>query len=150
KATSPAKPQSALGFIPTEWYASALAYHGEELLIATAKGRGTGPNNNFVPTTSGRRHREHPYIPTLLNGSLARVYYSKAEPDLSNLTREVEESNLLNGAPGKITFAAGSNPIKHVIYIIKENRTYDQILGDLKAGNKPVGNGDPSLTMYGA
>ena len=39
---------------------------------------------------------------------------------------------------------AGRNPIKHVIYIIKENRTYDQIFGDMKEGN-----GDPSLTMYG-
>ena len=36
-------------------------------------------------------------------------------------------------------------PIKHVIYVIKENRTYDQVLGDLK-----VGDGDPSLTLYGA
>jgi DNA-binding beta-propeller fold protein YncE len=149
-ATSPAKPQAALGFIPTEWYASALAFHGEELLIATAKGRGTGPNNNYVMTNYGHRHREHPYIPVLLNGSLARVYYSQAESDLANLTREVEESNLVNSDPGKITFATGSNPIKHVIYIIKENRTYDQILGDLKVGNKPIGNGDPSLTMYGA
>ena len=121
--------------------------HGEELLIATAKGRGTGPNNNYVMTNYGHRHREHPYIPVLLNGSLARVYYSQAESDLANLTREVEESNLLNSDPGKITFATGSNPIKHVIYIIKENRTYDQILGDLKVGNKPIGNGDPSLTM---
>ena len=40
------------------------------------------------------------------------------------------------------------NRIKHVIYIIKENRTYDQILGDLEQDGKPVGNGDPSLTMY--
>ena len=39
--------------------------------------------------------------------------------------------------------------IKHVIYIIKENRTYDQIFGDLEQDGKPVGNGDPSLTMYG-
>ena len=36
-----------------------------------------------------------------------------------------------------------------MIYIIKENRTYDQIFGDLKQDGKPVGNGDPSLTMYG-
>ena len=42
------------------------------------------------------------------------------------------------------------DPIKHVIYIIKENRTYDQIFGDLKKDGKPVGNGDSSLTMYGA
>ena len=61
------------------------------------------------------------------------------------LTRIVEHDNLLHNDPGKIQFAGGSNPIKHVIYVIKENRTYDQILGDLK-----VGDGDPSLTMYGA
>ena len=138
-------PESPLGFIPTEWYPSALAFHGDELLVATAKGRGTGPNNQMVMTNYGRRHREHPYIPTLLNGSLARVQYPQAESELASLTREVEDSNLLHADPGKFTFASGANPIKHVIYIIKENRTYDQILGDLK-----VGNGDPSLTMYGA
>jgi DNA-binding beta-propeller fold protein YncE len=43
----------------------------------------------------------------------------------------------------------GAGPIKHVIYIIKENRTYDQLFGDLKQDGRPVGNGDPSLTMYG-
>ena len=41
-------------------------------------------------------------------------------------------------------------PIKHVIYLIKENRTYDQVFGDLAQGGKAVGNGDKSLTMYGA
>ena len=50
----------------------------------------------------------------------------------------------MHADPGKITFASGTNPIKHVIYVIKENRTYDQVLGDLK-----VGDGDPSLTLYG-
>src|SRR5579875_3422439 len=46
--------------------------------------------------------------------------------------------------PEKFHFASGHNPIRHVIYIIKENRTYDQIFGDLKPGN-----GDPAITMYG-
>jgi hypothetical protein len=56
----------------------------------------------------------------------------------------------MKAAEEKITFAGGGqDKIKHVIYIIKENRTYDQILGDLKKDGKPVGNGDPSLTMYG-
>jgi len=137
-------PESPLGFIPTEWYPSALAFHADELLVATAKGHGTGPNNQMVMTNYGRRHREHPYIPTLLNGSLARIQYPRAEAELASLTREVEDSNLLHADPGKITFSSGANPIRHVIYIIKENRTYDQILGDLK-----VGNGDPRLTMYG-
>jgi DNA-binding beta-propeller fold protein YncE len=137
-------PQFAAGFIPTEWYPSALAVHNDELLIATAKGQGTGPNNAMVATQTGRRHREHPYIPSLLNGSLARVHTADALQHLPELTAEVESSNLLHTKPGKITLPSGA-AIKHVIYIIKENRTYDQVLGDLT-----VGNGDRSLVMYGA
>ena len=56
----------------------------------------------------------------------------------------------MKAAAEKIPFAGGAHDrIKHVIYIIKENRTYDQVFGDLKQNGKPVGNGDPSLTMYG-
>jgi hypothetical protein len=56
----------------------------------------------------------------------------------------------MKAAAEKISFAGGAQDrIKHVIYLIKENRTYDQILGDLKQNGKPVGNGDPGLTMYG-
>ena len=56
----------------------------------------------------------------------------------------------MKAAEEKIAFANGeTSRIKHVIYIIKENRTYDQILGDLTKDGKPVGNGDKSLTMYG-
>jgi DNA-binding beta-propeller fold protein YncE len=135
----------ASGFIPTDSYPSALATVGDDLLIATSKGRGTGPNSgpNVVP--SGRRHREHPYIPTLLYGSIARLKIQDIEKQLPYFTRQVEESNLLRTSQTKIEFAQNSNPIRHVIYIIKENRTYDQVLGDLK-----VGDGDPGLTMYGA
>ena len=50
----------------------------------------------------------------------------------------------MDGRTGEIAFQSGSNPIRHVIYILKENRTYDQIFGDIKEGN-----GDPSLVMYG-
>jgi DNA-binding beta-propeller fold protein YncE len=139
-ATSP-----ALGFIPTDWYPSALAVQGDDLLIATAKGRGAGPNKGPGKTTWEVRHREHPYIPTLLRGSIARLNISSTLGKLEELTRVVEHDNLLHNNPGTIQFAGGKNPIKHVIYVIKENRTYDQILGDLKAGD-----GDPSLTMYGA
>ena len=132
------------GFIPTDWYPSALATVGDDLLIATAKGEGTGPNNFKGHTAYERRHREYAYIPTLLYGSLARLNFREAEKQLPDLTRKVEDSNLLHSDPGKLQFATGANPIHHVIYILKENRTYDQILGDLK-----VGNGDKSLTMYG-
>ncbi len=142
-------PSESLGFIPTDWYPSALATVGDDLLIATAKGQGTGPNNgnNQVP---GRYHDKHPYIPSLLYGSISRLNFRTAEKDLPELTRKVEESNLLLADPGHIEFRQGSNPIHHVIYILKENRTYDQVFGDLKVGDKKIGNGDSSLTMYGA
>jgi DNA-binding beta-propeller fold protein YncE len=136
---------SSLGFIPTDWYPSALAVHGNDLLIATAKGEGTGPNNGSDSVSGETHHREHPYIPTLLRGSLARLNIHETLQKLPELTKTVERDNLLHSDPGKIQFASGTNPIKHVIYVIKENRTYDQIFGDLKPGN-----GDPSLTMYGA
>lgn len=137
-------PAAPLGFIPTEWYPSALAVQGDDLLIASAKGQGSGPNSGLGAVASERRHREHPYIPTLLRASLARLNYRKAEAHLDELTREVELENLIHSDPGKFEFRVGGQPIKHVIYVLKENRTYDQIFGDLG-----VGNGDASLTMYG-
>jgi DNA-binding beta-propeller fold protein YncE len=134
-----------LGFMPTDWYPSALAVQGDDLLIATAKGEGTGPNNGMGKTASDMRHHGHPYIPTLLRGSIARLKISDTMNRLPGLTRIAEQNNLFTSDPGTILFAGGKNPFKHVIYVIKENRTYDQILGDLN-----VGNGDASLTMYGA
>jgi DNA-binding beta-propeller fold protein YncE len=137
--------EAPLGFIPTEWYPSALAVVGNDLLIATAKGQGSGPNNMMGTLKSERRHREHPYIATLIGGSIARLSLADIDKNLAAYTKQVEEDNLLHSDTGKLEFAGGTNPIRHVIYILKENRTYDQILGDL-----PVGDGDPSLTMYGA
>jgi DNA-binding beta-propeller fold protein YncE len=131
--------QPALGFIPTEWYPTALATHGDDLLVASGKGEGTGPNPDHT-----NRGNDTGYIPTLLHGSIARLSISQTGSQLPNLTRQVEDSNLMNSDPGQMVFRSGNNPIRHVIYIIKENRTYDQILGDLKPGD-----GDPSLTMFG-
>jgi hypothetical protein len=122
-----------------------LATVGNDLLLATSKGQGTGPSNGMNSLRNERRHHEHPYIATLLYGSIARLKIQDIEKQLPELTRRVEESNLLHTSPGQIQLTQNSNPIRHVIYVIKENRTYDQVLGDLKAGN-----GDPSLTMYGA
>jgi len=137
-------PDEAMGFVPTDWYPSALALRGDDLFIASAKGTGSGPNNGVSELKAEKRHSAHPYIPTLIRASVARINFKKAEQNLPELTREVEADNLIHADPGKIEFRGGKNPIKHVIYILKENRTYDQILGDLK-----VGNGDASLTMYG-
>jgi len=148
-----------MGFVPTEWMPMSMAFVGSaaggRLYVATAKGRGTGPNN-FPPREADdtrRRifHRPTAYIATLLYGSLATLNESEIEKNLALWTGVVLESNRMKAAQEKIEFAGGGRSrIKHVIYIIKENRTYDQILGDLSKDGKPVGNGDPKLTMYGA
>jgi hypothetical protein len=137
--------ENPLGFIPTEWYPSALAIAGNDLLIATAKGEGSGPNNMQGQLKGERKRKEHPYIPTLIGGSIQRLSLADIHKNLAAYTRQVEEDNLIRSDGGKFTFADGANPIRHVIYVLKENRTYDQILGDL-----PAGDGDASLTMYGA
>jgi YVTN family beta-propeller protein len=134
---------AARGFIPTEWYPTALAVQGDDLFIVTGKGQGTGPNSGSA-MERGESKTRHPYIATLIHGSVARISIKDAEANLAALTRQAEESNLMTASPGEIHFASGSNPIKHVIYIIKENRTYDQIFGDIAEGN-----GDPQLVMYG-
>jgi hypothetical protein len=133
-----------IGFIPTDWYPSALAVHGDDLFIATAKGESTRANKDMGKTVYETKHKEHPYIPTLLKGSIARLNIPATLEKLPQYTQMVEHDNLFHSDPGTITFASGQNPIKHVIYVLKENRTFDQILGDLK-----VGNADPSLNMYG-
>ncbi|HWR13561.1 MAG TPA: bifunctional YncE family protein/alkaline phosphatase family protein [Terriglobales bacterium] len=134
----------ASGFIPTEWYPTAVDIVAGDLLITTGKGVGTGPNN--IPRKVGQPgySKGYTYIASLVKGSLARVKLAGAMNDLDKLTAEVVESNRMNEDVGELPFKKGKNPIKHVIYVIKENRTYDQILGDLG-----VGKGDPSLTMYG-
>jgi DNA-binding beta-propeller fold protein YncE len=143
--TAPELRQSSLGMVPTEWYPSALAIVGNDLLIATAKGEGSGPNNMQGKLKGERKRKEHPYIATLIGGSVARLSLADIDKNLAAYTRQVEEDNLIRSDGGKFEFAGGTNPIRHVIYVLKENRTYDQILGDL-----PVGDGDASLTMYGA
>jgi DNA-binding beta-propeller fold protein YncE len=149
-----------IGFVPTEWMPMSMAFlpspSGGKLYVATAKGKGTGPNNMAARPTEAtkgqsRYLRKTTYIGTLLYGSLATLDAADIEKDLPRWTSVVLESNRMKAANEKIAFVGETqNRIKHVIYIIKENRTYDQILGDLSQGGKPVGNGDPSLTMYGA
>jgi len=141
-----------IGFIPTEWMPMSMSFTGGKLYVATAKGKGTGPNNFAQRQPKGQTNgtkRSSTYIGTLLYGSLAVMDINAMEHDLPQWTAEVLESNRMKAAEEKIPFAGGTNRIKHVIYIIKENRTYDQVFGDLKQNGKPVGNGDASLTMYG-
>jgi DNA-binding beta-propeller fold protein YncE len=147
-----------IGFVPTEWMPMSMAFlpssAGGKLYVATAKGKGTGPNGARPRPTADTKGahflRPYTYIGTLVYGSLASLDAAEMENRLPQSTQVVLESNRMKAADEKITFAGGAHDrIKHVIYIIKENRTYDQILGDLKKDGKPVGNGDPRLTIFG-
>ncbi len=143
-----------VGFVPTEWMPMAMVFAGDKLYVATAKGRGTGPNNfpqqqTALSKNTGLSRRGTTYIGTLLHGSLAAIDVKAVEAELPRYTQEVLASNRMKAAAEMIAFRGGASPIKHVIYIIKENRTYDQEFGDLAKDGKPVGNGDKTLTMYG-
>jgi DNA-binding beta-propeller fold protein YncE len=147
-----------IGFVPTEWMPISMAFvpsaSGGELYVATDKGKGTGPNNFPQRPIESMRDKMPPranaYIATLLYGSLATLEEMDIAKNLPQWTAVVIESNRLKAAAEKIFFAGGAQSrIKHIIYIIKENRTYDQILGDLNKDGKQVGNGDPSLAMFG-
>lgn len=161
-----------LGFVPTEWMPMSLATgfraSAGKLFVATAKGHGTGPNNMPQPLTAaqqaaGKKQSSSTYVANLLHGSLASIDLPSVDGQLRAWTAQVVADNRIRAGRETIRFADGSQAgydpahpgagmahIHHVIYIIKENRTYDQVLGDLTRDGRPVGNGDPSLTMYGA
>ena len=162
-----------IGFIPTEWMPMSMAFgHGAgagKLFLATAKGRGTGPNTmpEFQTPSQQAAHRPRPsftYIANLLHGSLATIDVTNLAADLPAWTQTTLSDNRIRAGREPIRFAdgsaagfdparlsAGAGHVRHVVYIIRENRTYDQVLGDLTdAAGRHVGNGDASLTMYGA
>jgi len=131
------------GFIPTEFYPTVVAATENDLLIGTAKGRGSGPNP-VATKKDDDGQPEYPYNPAMTHGSLARIPQPDILRNLPGWTEQVVAMNAAQGNVDKVPFPTGENKIKHVIYIIKENRTYDQLFGDLGAGD-----GDPSLAMYG-
>jgi len=137
------EPLHAVGFIPTEWYPTAIAATGNDLLIGSAKGRGSGPNPRVLKKGEDGEP-EYPYNPAMTNGSLARIPLASLKDRLAAYTSLVSKTNAAQGNVDRIQFTAGENKIHHVIYIIKENRTYDQVFGDLAEAN-----GDPRLAMYG-
>jgi len=147
----------ASGFVPTQWYPTALAVHDDELLVVAGKSIGSGPNAGPLPVIDTKddkmkksfdlwylRQHQHPYILSLIHGSVARIRIPETLRVLSTLTRDVEQANLMQGRTWQIRFVTGANPIKHIVYVIKENRTYDQIFGDLTPGDA-----DPSLCLFG-
>ena len=134
--------QTPSGFIPTQVLPTALAIVGNDLLVASAEGTSSQPITEKLQHPRGSH--EYPYLVPMIHGSLARIPVPGVPTSLPGYTDQVMTSNRMRGNANELPFPSGRNPIRHVVYVLKENRTYDQILGDLG-----VGNGDRSLTMYG-
>ena len=132
---------SLAGRVPVEWYPTAVIAAGDTLLVANGKGRGTAPNRDYPhPGTGVHTTRPQTYTLGQLNGSVLAAPVARASgPDLENLTRRVERANGWR----EVTRDATYPPFQHVIYIIKENRTYDQVFGDVTQGD-----GDTSLVFF--
>jgi len=142
------------GFIPTGWYPSAVlvSADGGKIIIGSGKGTGTRPNPARTPINpiapSGFE-----YIGRQLNGLLSFVD-APNDDQLAKYTRQVhantpyQDAQLSRANTSRRTAiptrVGGRTPIKYVLYIIKENRTYDQVFGDI-----PRGNGDPNLCLFG-
>ena len=145
------------GLIPTAWYPTALVLsnNGQELDVLNAKGLGAGPNPNgpnpYGPNTYGPPDQ---YVGSMIVGTLSQIAVPNAT-QLETYTNKVVANNGFNegdkirvsGTPQTTVIPlhpGDPTPIKHVIYVIKENRTFDQELGSLGQGN-----GDPSLNLFG-
>jgi YVTN family beta-propeller protein len=144
-----------LGFLPTGWYPTFVTTSpdGKRIIVASSKGSGTGPNHvkrpidPIVPAVSFQHHANQ------MSG-LVSFIDRPDEKTLAGLTRQVYDNTLYRdvrletsgaGAESVIPVRVGEpSPIAHVLFIMKENRSYDQVFGDLKQGN-----GDPSLTLFG-
>ncbi len=142
------------GLIPTAWYPNSVSFSadGNYMYIVNGKSR-TGPNPGYchgdvLPGKSAAEcNASNGYDLQLLKAGLASLPTPQLS-QLAGLTEQVAANNSYGrteSASDLATMAALRSKIKHVIYVIKENRTYDQILGDLDRGN-----GDPSLTEFGA
>jgi len=152
-----ASPAVVNGLIPTGWYptAAALSKDDETLFITNGKGLGSKPNPKGPQPTEERTPATE-YIGMLFPGTVSVIDVPNGST-LKQYTSQVNENNGFEGMEEKLAFgvvdmAPRAIPrrigersfINYVFYIIKENRTYDQVFGDL-----PQGEGDSTLTLFG-
>jgi DNA-binding beta-propeller fold protein YncE len=121
--------------IPAGWYPTDAVPIGSRLFIIDGKGEGTKPNPGFEVTSSGFRD----YVAAIEDGSIRIVTLAAAAPPANPQGQEANDAR-----PPRGTIVRKGGPIEHVFFILKENRTYDQILGDVGAGNS-----DPKLAWFG-
>ncbi len=143
-----------LGHIPTGWFPSKVkvSNDGKKLVVANAKGFGSGPNGgeNFKVTKSGS------YIGSLMNGTV-QILDIPSDEELRTYTKDVIDNNFdFNKAssekfkwrknnPVPLYPGEKESPIKHIVFISKENRTYDEVFGQVEKGD-----GNAKLARYGS
>jgi DNA-binding beta-propeller fold protein YncE len=127
------------GRIPTDWYPTDVLEVDKGLLILNGKGHGSHANPDG-PTPGKGIQRPLGYDLGQLNGTLRFVSADLRPARLAQDSRRVAAAN----GWGQTRSIRQYPPFKHVVYIIKENRTYDQVLGDMKEGD-----GDPNLVFFG-
>ena len=127
-----------LGRIPVGWYPAAILLRGDTLLVANAKGRGTAANR--ADSVGPVRPSPEGYTLSQLSGTLSLVSLAGVDSAaLVQLSDRVARANGWDQPAARPSYP----PFEHVIYLIKENRTYDQVFGDL-----PQGDGDTSLVFF--
>ncbi len=142
-----------LGHLPAGWFPSKLKVHpdGQHLIVANAKGYGSGPNGG----STFEMGPEGSYIGGLMKGSLS-IMPIPSDDELKAYSEQVLRNNVSyhpadapefahrSGNPIPLFPKADTTPIKYIVFISKENRTYDEVFGQLKDGN-----GEPELARYG-
>ncbi len=126
------------GLIPTGWYPTKVYLDKNNLYALSAKGIRPLRPTIRDKGVEGLRKEDPEYILNLLIGSLSTIPLSDMDGKLETWTAQVE-----GGSPLASPRDGFKLPIKHVFYVIRENRTYDQILGDLTPGE-----GDPKLCVF--
>jgi YVTN family beta-propeller protein len=137
------------GYIPAGWYPTGVvaSQDGKSILVCNAKGTQVrNPNNH--PNPHDPKSKSTPVLQNLM-GNVISIAVPTSDKKLAAATEQVLTNNRLvqleQGQPNPLaSLGLSSGNITHVVYIIKENRTYDQVLGDMTQGN-----GDPSLCLFG-
>jgi YVTN family beta-propeller protein len=141
-----------VGLIPTGWYPNSVSFSGDGNSVYVVNGKSpTGPNPGFCyggygPPGSPNCMGSNQYNPQLIKAGV-QTFPRPGMAQLTTLTAQVAVNNRFSStasASDAAVMAAVRNGVQHVIFIIKENRTYDQVLGDLE-----IGNGDPELAHFG-
>jgi len=132
-----------LGRIPVDWYPTAVYAAHDTLLVLSGKGHGTAPNPDGPDPHHPAPKGSHAYTYGQTSGSLMTLTLARADSaSIVPLSARVARAQGWD-ARSHTGSSATYPPFTHVIYVIKENRTYDQVLGDL-----PIGDGDTSLVFF--